>query len=47
VHELQISDPAAMEAALNNIVGVVCNGVFAAQAANLVLVAGSGGTSRL
>ncbi len=47
VHELQIADPPAMEAALNNIVGVVCNGVFASQAANLVLVAGSGGTTQL
>jgi ribose 5-phosphate isomerase A len=47
VYELQITDPLALEAALNNIVGVVCNGVFAAQAAHLVLVAGSGGTRRL
>jgi ribose 5-phosphate isomerase A len=47
VHDLQITDPAAMEAALNNIVGVVCNGVFAAQCANRVLVAGSGGTRTL
>jgi ribose 5-phosphate isomerase A len=47
VHDLRITDPAAMEAALNNIVGVVCNGVFAAQCANMVLVAGSGGTRTL
>ena len=47
VYELQISDPPALEAALNNIVGVVCNGVFAAQAADLVLVSGSGGTRQL
>ena len=47
VHELRISDPPAMEAALNNIVGVVCNGVFAAQAADVVLVARKDGATRL
>jgi len=47
VHGLQITDPPAMEAALNNVVGVVCNGVFAAQAADVVLVARGGGTIRL
>ncbi|MDH3643685.1 MAG: ribose-5-phosphate isomerase RpiA [Gammaproteobacteria bacterium] len=47
VYDLQIVDPPAMEAALNNIVGVVCNGVFAAQAADLVLVASVEGTRRL
>lgn len=43
VHELVISDPRAMEEAINNIVGVVCNGVFAAQAASVVIVAGPSG----
>ncbi len=47
VHDLQICDPPGLEAALNNIVGVVCNGVFAAQAANLVVVASSSGTTQL
>lgn len=47
VHQLQISDPPALEAALNNIVGTVCNGVFAAQAADVVLVARETGTTRL
>ena len=47
VHGLQICDPPGLEAALNNIVGVVCNGVFAAQAANLVVVASSSGTTQL
>ncbi len=45
VHELTITDPNALESALNNIVGVVCNGVFAAQAADLVVVAGSSGVT--
>ncbi len=43
VHELVISEPQAMEEAINNIVGVVCNGVFAAQAASVVIVAGASG----
>lgn len=47
VYDLQITDPPAMEAAINNIVGVVCNGVFAAQAADLVLVASAEGTRTL
>ncbi len=45
VHELAITDPAGLESALNNVVGVVCNGVFAAQAANLVIVAGASGVT--
>jgi len=47
VHKLRITDPAALETTLNNVVGVVCNGVFAAQAADVVLVARAGGTMRL
>jgi ribose 5-phosphate isomerase A len=46
VHELSITDPAATEAAINNIVGVVTNGIFAAQAADLVLVSGTEGITR-
>ena len=43
VHDLQIHEPQAMEAAINNVVGVVCCGVFAAQAASEVIVAYSDG----
>ena len=43
VHELSIDDPADMEARINNMVGVVCCGVFAAQAASSVIVAYSDG----
>ena len=43
VHGLAIADPAAMESALNDVVGVVCNGVFAAQRAHCVLVAAGSG----
>jgi ribose 5-phosphate isomerase A len=46
VHGLTIDDPLAVEAAINNLVGVVCNGIFAAQAADVVFVAGSGGVQR-
>ncbi len=46
VHELRITDPAALEAEINNLAGVVTNGIFAAQAADLVLVATPGGVER-
>ncbi len=38
-HELEIHDPAQLESRINNIVGVVCCGIFAAQAAHRVIVA--------
>lgn len=46
VHELMITDPAELESHLNNIAGVVTNGIFAAQAADLVLVATAAGVER-
>jgi ribose 5-phosphate isomerase A len=46
VHGLEILDPAAMESTLNNLVGVVCNGVFAAQAAHVVFVAAADGVEQ-
>jgi ribose 5-phosphate isomerase A len=46
VHELAITDPAGLEAQINNLAGVVTNGIFAAQAADLVLVATPGGVER-
>jgi ribose 5-phosphate isomerase A len=46
VHELAITDPAALEAEINNLAGVVTNGIFAAQAAHLVLVATPNGVER-
>lgn len=39
VYGLSIVDPVALEATLNNIVGVVSNGLFAARPADVVLVA--------
>ena len=47
VHELRITEPRAFEATLNNIVGVVTNGIFAAQAADVVLIASAQGTRHL
>ncbi len=38
IHNLQINEPIALEEALNNITGVVCNGLFAQRGANLVLM---------
>ena len=47
VHELSIEEPGMLESHINNIVGTVCNGIFAAQAADLVFVAGAEGVRRL
>ena len=38
VHNMDLTDPIVMEKALNNIVGVVTNGLFANRGADLVLV---------
>jgi ribose 5-phosphate isomerase A len=47
VHGLDLVDPAAMEQRINNIVGVVCNGIFAAQAADVVISAGAKGVRQI
>ena len=47
VHGLRIAEPLALEREINNIVGVVCTGLFAANAADLVLVAGRRGVRRM
>ncbi|WP_416307737.1 ribose-5-phosphate isomerase RpiA [Neptunicella sp. SCSIO 80796] len=38
VHNLQILNPPELEQQLNNIAGVVCNGLFAQRGANIVLI---------
>lgn len=43
VHNLEITDPVASEAEINQIVGVVTNGLFASRAANVLLLATSDG----
>ncbi len=47
VHGIDMTDPATMETRINNIVGVVCNGIFAAQAADVVIVGGANGVRTL
>ncbi|MFW2176347.1 MULTISPECIES: ribose-5-phosphate isomerase RpiA [unclassified Moraxella] len=47
VYDLDITDPLAMEQQLNNMVGVVCNGIFAMQRANKLLMAGADGVKTL
>ncbi|MGJ3499794.1 Ribose-5-phosphate isomerase A [Piscirickettsia salmonis] len=38
VHDLQINEPNKLESQINQLAGVVCNGIFAAQAADVVLM---------
>lgn len=44
VHGLSITEPEVLEQQINNLVGVVTNGIFARRAANLVLVGTPQGT---
>jgi ribose 5-phosphate isomerase A len=46
VHDLRITDAVALEAAINQIVGVVTVGLFAARPADLVILGGPGGVRR-
>jgi ribose 5-phosphate isomerase A len=47
VHGLDLHDPDAMESALNDITGVVCNGIFAHRRADLLLLAGQAGVREI
>ncbi len=47
VHGLQIQDPKTLEAQINNIVGVVTVGLFAAQGANVCLLGTAQGVKKL
>ena len=47
VHGMAITDPVAMEAKINGIVGVVTNGLFAARGADVVLLATPAGIETL
>lgn len=46
-HNLEIVDPPALEAQLNNIAGVVTNGLFARRAADVLLLGSAGGVSTI
>ncbi|MDQ7914669.1 ribose-5-phosphate isomerase RpiA [Pseudomonas sp. 102515] len=47
VHNLHIVDPLGLEARINNIVGVVANGLFAARPADVLLLGTAQGVERL
>lgn len=47
VHRLSIPQPLALEEAINNITGVVCNGLFAHRPADVLLLGGEGGVREL
>jgi len=47
VHGLRITDPEGMEKALNNVPGVVTNGIFALQRADVVLMGTPQGVQRI
>jgi ribose 5-phosphate isomerase A len=47
VHNLNLTQPTQMEQQLNNIVGVVCNGIFAQRPADKCLLATAQGVVRL
>jgi ribose 5-phosphate isomerase A len=46
LHDMRIADPVALESAINQIVGVVTVGLFAARPANLVILGGANGIRR-
>jgi ribose 5-phosphate isomerase A len=47
VHGLRITDPVVTEQAINQVVGVVTVGLFAARPADLVILGGAGGIRRI
>jgi len=47
VHDLRISDARGLETAINQLAGVVCNGLFAARPADVVIVGGDSGIRTL
>lgn len=47
IHNLAVPDPIELEQKLNMIAGIVCNGVFAARPADVLLVADKNGIQKL
>lgn len=47
VYDLDLAEPLTMEQRINNIVGVVCNGIFAYQKADKLLIARPSGVEML
>jgi ribose 5-phosphate isomerase A len=46
VADLSIKDPVALESQINQIPGVVCNGLFARRKANVLLIGEATGVRR-
>lgn len=47
VHNLDILEPAKLESDLNQITGVVCNGLFARRPADVLLIGGDDGVETM
>jgi ribose 5-phosphate isomerase A len=47
IHGLTITDPIALESALNQLVGVVCVGLFAARPADVLLISSDAGITTI
>ena len=47
VHGLRINDPRALESEINNLTGVVCNGIFAHRPADVLLISTPAGVVRI
>lgn len=47
VYNLDISQPLALEEKINNITGVVCNGIFAHRSADVILMATESGITKI
>jgi len=47
LHNLQITDPRGLEEKINNIVGVVCSGLFAQRSADVLLLGTKNGVTTL
>ena len=47
VHNLDIMEPVKMESELNQVTGVVCNGLFARRPADLLLIGGDAGVETM
>ena len=47
VHGLTITDPLELESVINNMTGVVCNGIFAHRPADSLLISTTDGVSTI
>ena len=47
VHSLEITNPKALESEINNMTGVVCNGIFAHRPADVLLISTPNGVVRI